>query len=227
MVPRRSVLTYPLIRLFLQLSLTPAKPTPSLPAPGVGGALAMNTAKRSRLAASQQWGLVLGCELHASLHLHRSLSLGPTAWLLPPALHHGLESSEFCWPLGCGFCAGKAAMTPLILPLERPIHPGPTGPRGLGSPWQPPPPSRALAGLPHRGPKQSPAARLWGGSISRGRPRTASSLDGNVSVAQSFLTVCNTVDCSPPGSSVHRILQARILEWVVMPFSRGSSRPRD
>ena len=35
------------------------------------------------------------------------------------------------------------------------------------------------------------------------------------------------IDCSPPGCSVHGILQARILEWVVMPFSRGSSRPKD
>ena len=40
-------------------------------------------------------------------------------------------------------------------------------------------------------------------------------------------TLCNTVDYSPPGSSVHGILQARILEWVTMPFSRGSSPPRD
>ena len=35
------------------------------------------------------------------------------------------------------------------------------------------------------------------------------------------------MDCSLPGSSVHGILQARILEWVAMPFSRGSSQPRD
>ena len=35
------------------------------------------------------------------------------------------------------------------------------------------------------------------------------------------------VDCSPPSSSVHGILQARILEWVAISFSRGSSRPRD
>ena len=40
-------------------------------------------------------------------------------------------------------------------------------------------------------------------------------------------TLCNTVDCSPPGSSVLGILQARILEWVAMPSSRGSSRLRD
>ena len=35
------------------------------------------------------------------------------------------------------------------------------------------------------------------------------------------------MDCGPPGSSVHGILQARILEWVAIPFSRGSSQPRD
>ena len=39
--------------------------------------------------------------------------------------------------------------------------------------------------------------------------------------------LCNPMDCSPPGSSVHGILQARILDWVAMPFSRGSSQPRD
>ena len=46
-------------------------------------------------------------------------------------------------------------------------------------------------------------------------------------VAQSCLTLCNPMDYSPRGSSVHGILQARILEWVAIPFSRGSSRPRD
>ena len=46
-------------------------------------------------------------------------------------------------------------------------------------------------------------------------------------VSQSCPTLCNPVDCSPPGSSVHRILQARILEWVAISFSRGSSQPRD
>ena len=44
---------------------------------------------------------------------------------------------------------------------------------------------------------------------------------------QSCLTVCDTTDGSLPGSSVHGILQARILEWVAMPSSRGSSWPRD
>ena len=40
-------------------------------------------------------------------------------------------------------------------------------------------------------------------------------------------TLCNLVDCSLPGSSIHGIFQARILEWVAISFSRGSSRPRD
>ena len=45
--------------------------------------------------------------------------------------------------------------------------------------------------------------------------------------AQSCLTLCDPMDCSWPDSSVHGILQARILEWVAMPSSRGSSQPRD
>ena len=48
-----------------------------------------------------------------------------------------------------------------------------------------------------------------------------------VSVTQSCPTLCDPMDYSPPGSSVHGILQARILEWVAIPFSRGSFRPRD
>ena len=44
---------------------------------------------------------------------------------------------------------------------------------------------------------------------------------------QPCLTLCDPMDCSPPGSSVLGILQARILEWVAMPSSRESSRPRD
>ena len=44
-----------------------------------------------------------------------------------------------------------------------------------------------------------------------------------VKVTQSCLTLCCPVDCSLPGSSVHRIFQASVLEWVVISFSRGSS----
>ena len=46
-------------------------------------------------------------------------------------------------------------------------------------------------------------------------------------VTQLCPTLCDPTDCNPPGSSVHGILQARILEWVASPFSRGSSWPRD
>ena len=47
------------------------------------------------------------------------------------------------------------------------------------------------------------------------------------SVTKSCPTVCDPMDCSPPSFSVHGIFQARVLEWVAIPFSRGSSRPRD
>ena len=43
----------------------------------------------------------------------------------------------------------------------------------------------------------------------------------------SHVQLCNPLDCSPPGSSVYGILQARILEWVAIPFSRGSFQHRD
>ena len=47
------------------------------------------------------------------------------------------------------------------------------------------------------------------------------------SAGTSCLTLCDPMDCTPPDSSVHGILQARILEWVAMPSSKGSSWPRD
>ena len=46
-------------------------------------------------------------------------------------------------------------------------------------------------------------------------------------IAQSCLTLCNPMDCSLTSSSVHGIFQARILEWVAIYFSKGSSQPRD
>ena len=47
-----------------------------------------------------------------------------------------------------------------------------------------------------------------------------------VLVAQSCPTLCDPMDYSLPGFSVHGILQARILEWIAIPFSRGTSKPR-
>ena len=48
-----------------------------------------------------------------------------------------------------------------------------------------------------------------------------------ISVQNRKQKLCGPMDCGPPGSSVHGILQARTLEWVAISFSRGSSRPRD
>ena len=48
-----------------------------------------------------------------------------------------------------------------------------------------------------------------------------------VLVTQLCPTLCKLMDCSPSGSSVHGILQARILEWIAIPFSKGSPQPRN
>ena len=56
---------------------------------------------------------------------------------------------------------------------------------------------------------------------------TVTFCESTVLVAQSYLTLYHPMDCTLPGSSVHRILQARILEWGATPFSRGSSQLRD
>ena len=50
--------------------------------------------------------------------------------------------------------------------------------------------------------------------------------EGEGDVAHLCLTLCDPVDCSLPGFSIHGILQARILEWVTISFSRGSSQPK-
>ena len=55
----------------------------------------------------------------------------------------------------------------------------------------------------------------------RSIPRVLSFVLAGVLVAPSCPTLCGPVDCNPPGSSVHGILEARILEWVAIPFSRG------
>ena len=65
----------------------------------------------------------------------------------------------------------------------------------------------------------------WINKVSRQTERHNCTM--KVKVAQLCLTLWDPMDCSPPGSSLHRILQARILEWVAIPFSRGSSPPRD
>ena len=63
------------------------------------------------------------------------------------------------------------------------------------------------------------------GSRKEGKLKT--SLQGEREVAQSCPTLCDPVDCSLPGSSIHGIFQAIVLEWVAISLSRASSRPRD
>ena len=67
-------------------------------------------------------------------------------------------------------------------------------------------------------------ARIWYIGVLQQR---AGSLNIESEVAQSCLTLCDPIDYSLPISSVHGILQARILKWAAIPFSRGSSWPRD
>ena len=52
-------------------------------------------------------------------------------------------------------------------------------------------------------------------------------LFGHAKLLKLCPTICDTLNCSPPGSSVSGILQARILEWVAVPSSEGSSQPRN
>ena len=70
---------------------------------------------------------------------------------------------------------------------------------------------------------------LGGGCAGQGVTRSNMSSLGKCvcARAQSCLTLCDPMDCSPPGSSVHGISQARILEWVAISFFRGSSLSRD
>ena len=56
---------------------------------------------------------------------------------------------------------------------------------------------------------------------------TISQVNDCAKLLQSCLTLCDLTDCSPPGSSVYGVLQERILEWVDIPFPRGSSWPRN
>ena len=59
------------------------------------------------------------------------------------------------------------------------------------------------------------------------RPKYTMKSESESEVTQSCLTLCDPMGCSPPGSSVHGIFQARVLAWLAISFSRGSSRPWD
>ena len=87
--------------------------------------------------------------------------------------------------------------------------------------------------LPSLPPKHCPTLKGWD-SCSKTSPTCSQAHEvpcyddpRHLCVCDSLsVSLCNLMDCSPPGSSRHGILQARILEWVAFPFSRGSSQPQ-
>ena len=93
--------------------------------------------------------------------------------------------------------------------------------------WVPFPPPRDL---PDPGIQAvSPASPAMSGRFFTTKPpgKSCTTLKVKVLVTQSRLILCDPMGCSPPGSFLHGILQARILEWVFTPFSRGSSQLMD
>ena len=75
--------------------------------------------------------------------------------------------------------------------------------------------------------KQKPIKMALKGVCNTSHRLTDSIRKKESEVSQSCLTLCDPMDCNLPGSSIHGILQARVLEWVAISFSRGSSQPRD
>ena len=139
----------------------------------------------------------------------------PPVTLCPPShLPQGLSGLQSCLvPSGARGCY------PTRLLFQRSQSPGQTGtlklwPTPGGCRPQPSQPTGHVSFLPTPHPK-------------RGGECMQEGSQGKWKVAQSRPTLCGPMDCSPPGSSVHGILQARILEWGAVPFSRGSSQPRD
>ena len=68
---------------------------------------------------------------------------------------------------------------------------------------------------------------MWSQRDITERLSMSSMVKGCVCVCVCCVQLCNTMDCSLPGSSVHQILHAELLEWVAIPFSTGSSLSRD
>ena len=76
---------------------------------------------------------------------------------------------------------------------------------------------------------EEPFLETWFATIPVDPPTECKFTVGEVKVlvTQSCLTLCDPMDYSPPGSSVHGVLQVRILRWAAIPFSKGSSWPKD
>ena len=105
---------------------------------------------------------------------------------------------------------------------KRPVS-GHPGLQGLPSRFPP-----RTAACKHHTPTQTPARLQTPSQLSHASSRnTLSSSESESEVTQLCPTLCDRIDCSLPGSSVHGIFQAIVLEWAAISFSRGSSRPRD
>ena len=86
---------------------------------------------------------------------------------------------------------------------------------------------RSLALQADAFPSEPPGNPWWIPYLPTSLPSLQSKVCACMLSPQSCLTLLDPMDCSPPGCSVHGILQARILEWVAIHFSRGSSLLRD
>ena len=88
-----------------------------------------------------------------------------------------------------------------------------------------------IIGVPEEGEKKKGCEKIFEEVIVENFPNMEKEMVnhpcGHAKLLQSCLTLCNPMDPGPPGSSVHGILQARILEWLAMPSSRESSGSRD
>ena len=131
------------------------------------------------------------------------------AWAGGQGRHHALLVSKEAWTNLCGKL--------LPGPLGNGVHPGATASFTCSN-WE----SKLQARDPYgkrMGPYQRRELR---DSILLTHKRF-----GKCDSVMSCLTLCDSMDCSPSGSSVHGIFQARILEWVAISFSKGSSWQRD
>ena len=154
---------------------------------------------------------------------HRSVVAGPRTWTLWMSLPtEGPEEAGGAWgPRPApGLHSGGQAVGPARPVALGPVSPCPgflkrnlRGPLGVHAP-----PARVAGGCSSGRLHEFTRSSSW---ARRGPPCL------QVKVTQLCLTLCNPMDCSLPGASVHGILQARILEWVAIPFSRGSSQPGD
>ena len=126
---------------------------------------------------------------------------------ITPTYHGGCDST------GVGEVGGSAGLKQCLCLPEHPRAKAASLPLGKNS--------------PSKEERQGLLQRLWFKKTRQSSVEEAGVPLFCVLVAQSCPTLCDPMDFRPPGSSVPGILQARILEWVAISFSRGSSQPRD